>query len=69
MQDLFETELWQGKTVADLLTLEFLASAAGSVIAAIAILREDNLQRAEFEEWKAAWDRVMVSKFRADHDR
>ena len=38
MQDLFETELWQGKTVADLLTLEFLASAAGSVIAAIAIL-------------------------------
>jgi hypothetical protein len=39
------------------------------VVAAIAILREDNLQRAEFEEWKAAWDRVMVSKFRADHDR
>lgn len=38
MQDLFETELWQGKTLGDLLTLEFLASAAGSVIAAIAIL-------------------------------
>lgn len=38
MQDLFETELWQGKTLADLLTLEFLASAAGSVIGAIVIL-------------------------------
>ncbi|MEQ5827745.1 mechanosensitive ion channel [Sulfitobacter sp. NFXS29] len=38
MQDLFETELWQGKTIADLLTLEFLASAAGSVIGAIVIL-------------------------------
>jgi len=38
MQDLFNTELWQGKTLADLLTLEFLASAAGSVIGAIVIL-------------------------------
>lgn len=38
MQDLIETELWQGKTIADLLTLEFLASAAGSVIGAIVIL-------------------------------
>tara|TARA_R110002049_G_scaffold117332_3_gene270652 strand:+ start:45410 stop:46255 length:846 start_codon:yes stop_codon:yes gene_type:complete len=38
MQDLLNTELWQGKTVADLLTLEFLASTAGSVLGAIAIL-------------------------------
>ena len=38
MQDLIETELWQGKTIADLLTLEFLASAAGSVIGALVIL-------------------------------
>lgn len=38
MQDLLTTELWQGKTLADLLTLEFLASAAGSVLGAVAIL-------------------------------
>ncbi len=38
MQDLLNTELWQGKTLADLLTLEFLASTAGSVLGALAIL-------------------------------
>jgi small conductance mechanosensitive channel len=38
MQDLLKTELWQGKTLGDLLTLEFLASAAGSVLGAVAIL-------------------------------
>lgn len=38
MQDLMSTELWQGKTLADLFTLEFIASAAGSVLAAIVIL-------------------------------
>ena len=38
MQNLMNTELWQGKTLADLLTLEFLAGAVGSVLAAIAIL-------------------------------
>ena len=38
MQDLLNTELWQGKTLADLLTLEFLANAAGSVLGAVAIL-------------------------------
>ncbi|SDG80833.1 mechanosensitive ion channel family protein [Sulfitobacter delicatus] len=38
MEDVIETELWQGKTIADLLTLEFLVSAAGSVIGAIVIL-------------------------------
>ncbi|MBD3664840.1 mechanosensitive ion channel family protein [Sulfitobacter aestuariivivens] len=38
MQELMNTELWQGKSLADLLTLEFLASAAGSVLGAIAIL-------------------------------
>lgn len=32
------TEIWQGRTLADLLTLEFLISAAGSVVAAFAIL-------------------------------
>lgn len=38
MDDLLNTEIWQGKTVADLLTLEFLLGAAGSVFAAVAIL-------------------------------
>ncbi|MGJ5620983.1 mechanosensitive ion channel family protein [Sulfitobacter sp. MF3-043] len=38
MQNLMNTELWQGKTLGDLLTLEFLAGAVGSVLAAIAIL-------------------------------
>lgn len=38
MKDLMNTEIWQGKSLADLLTLEFLASAAGSVLGAIAIL-------------------------------
>ncbi len=33
-----QTELWQDKTLADLLTLEFLASAFGSVLGAIVIL-------------------------------
>ncbi|WP_420804514.1 mechanosensitive ion channel family protein [Sulfitobacter geojensis] len=32
------TEIWQGKSLSDLLTLEFLASAAGSLLGAIAIL-------------------------------
>ncbi|MEW9918214.1 mechanosensitive ion channel family protein [Marimonas sp. MJW-29] len=32
------TEIWQGKTLADLLTLEFLASAAGSLLGAILII-------------------------------
>lgn len=38
MQDLMNTEIWQGKTFADLLTLDFLASVAGSVLGAVAIL-------------------------------
>lgn len=38
MQGLLQTEVWQGKTVADLLSVEFLMSAVGSVAAAIAIL-------------------------------
>ena len=38
MENLMNTEIWQGKTLADLLTLEFLASIAGSVLGAIAIL-------------------------------
>ncbi|MCV3271623.1 mechanosensitive ion channel family protein [Roseobacter sinensis] len=38
MEDLLQTEIWQGKTLADLLTLDFLLSAAGSVLAAFGIL-------------------------------
>ena len=38
MESLLQTEIWNGKTVGDLLTLEFLASVAGSVLAAIVIL-------------------------------
>lgn len=38
VSNLMNTEIWQGKTLADLLTLEFLASAAGSIIGAFAIL-------------------------------
>lgn len=35
---LLTTEIWQGKTIGDLLTLEFLANAAGSVLGAIVII-------------------------------
>lgn len=38
MQDLLNTEIWQEKTLADLLTLDFLASALGSILGAVAIL-------------------------------
>ncbi len=38
MDSMLTTEIWQGKSLADLLTLEFLASAAGSILGAIAIL-------------------------------
>lgn len=38
MNDIMNTEIWQGQTIADLLTIEFLASAAGSILGAIAIL-------------------------------
>lgn len=38
MDALLNTVIWDGKSVADLLTLEFLASAVGSVAAALAIL-------------------------------
>lgn len=38
MEDVLTTEIWNGKTIADILTLDFLASVAGSVLAAIAIL-------------------------------
>lgn len=38
MSSLMDIELWQGKTVADFLTPEFLAGVVGSVLAAIAIL-------------------------------
>lgn len=38
MEDLLQTEVVSGKTLADLLTIEFLASIVGSVLAAILIL-------------------------------
>lgn len=38
MQKLMNIEIWQGKTLGDLLTLEFLASAVGSVLGAVALL-------------------------------
>lgn len=38
MEELLGTEVWQDKTLADLLTVEFLLSAVGSVLAAIGIL-------------------------------
>ncbi|WP_375229203.1 mechanosensitive ion channel family protein [Roseobacter sp. S98] len=38
MNELLSTEIWQGKTLADLLSVDFLLSTAGSVLAAIAIL-------------------------------
>jgi small conductance mechanosensitive channel len=38
MQELMTTEIWNGTTLADVLTLQFLASVAGSVVAALAIV-------------------------------
>lgn len=38
MQDLLNTSIWNGKSLTDLLTLEFLASFVGSVLGAFAIL-------------------------------
>lgn len=38
MQDLINTEIWNGTTLADVLTLEFLASLAGSVVGALALV-------------------------------
>jgi small conductance mechanosensitive channel len=38
MQELLTTELWNGTTLEELLTLQFLASLAGSVLGALAII-------------------------------
>jgi len=38
METLMNTEIWNGQTLADFLTLEFLASAVGNVVAAIVII-------------------------------
>lgn len=38
LRDLMSTEIWNGKSVQDVLTLEFLASTAGSLLGAITIL-------------------------------
>ncbi len=56
---LMGTEIWQGKTLADLLTLEFLASAVGSILGAIAIL---------FLGWViSAWLQKRVSNLGKKH--
>lgn len=38
LRDLMSTEIWNGRSVQDVLTLEFLASTAGSLLGAITIL-------------------------------
>ena len=38
LDNLMTSEIWNGRTLADLLTLEFLASAVGSVVGAVGIL-------------------------------
>lgn len=38
MEDILNTTIWQGHTLGDLLTVDFLASAIGSVVAAFSIL-------------------------------
>jgi small conductance mechanosensitive channel len=38
LDTIFNTVIWDGKTILDVLTLEFLASAVGNVMAAVAIL-------------------------------
>jgi len=38
MDDLLNTEIWNGRTAGDILTLEFLIGIAGSVLSALAIL-------------------------------
>lgn len=38
MEDLLNTDIWNGRTVGDLLTLEFLLGVAGSVVSALLIL-------------------------------
>jgi small conductance mechanosensitive channel len=38
LNELMSTEIWQGRSVSDILTLESMASAAGSVLGAITIL-------------------------------
>ncbi|WP_298858539.1 mechanosensitive ion channel domain-containing protein [uncultured Sulfitobacter sp.] len=38
INNLMNAEIWQGKSLSDLLTLEFLASAAGSLLGAVVIL-------------------------------
>lgn len=38
LKELISTEIWQGKSLADLLTLDYLASAAGSILGAVLIL-------------------------------
>jgi small conductance mechanosensitive channel len=38
MDKILQTQIWQGKTLADVMTVEFIAGTAGSIMGAIAIL-------------------------------
>ncbi|WP_204318685.1 mechanosensitive ion channel family protein [Pseudooceanicola aestuarii] len=58
---LMNTELWNGKTLADLLTLEFLADIVGSVLAAIVILVIGLLL--------AGWAKRRINKLSQRHAR
>jgi small conductance mechanosensitive channel len=59
LDNLLNAEIWNGKTLADLLTLEFLASAAGSVLGAVVIL---------FAGWMiSSWAQRRVVKLSRKH--
>ncbi|WP_299564807.1 mechanosensitive ion channel domain-containing protein [uncultured Sulfitobacter sp.] len=59
IDSVLSTEIWQGKTLADLLTLEFLASTAGSIIGALVIL---------FVGWiVSAWLQRRIMKMSRKH--
>jgi len=59
IQGVLATPVWDGKTIGDFLSLEFLASVVGSVLAAIAIL---------FVGWTiAAWAGRRVRKIGLNH--
>ncbi|MEP5759140.1 MAG: mechanosensitive ion channel domain-containing protein [Litoreibacter sp.] len=38
MEDLLKTEIWNGRSLADVLTIEFIATSAGNVVTVIAII-------------------------------
>ncbi|MGO4914340.1 mechanosensitive ion channel family protein [Pseudogemmobacter sp. W21_MBD1_M6] len=61
MQDVLTTEIWNGKTLGDLLTLEFLAATFGNVLTAITILVAGLVV--------AGWLRRRVERIGASHAR